>query len=532
MRGEPVAKLVWRVKLVAELEPGVVTETELARIERDAQAGLAELGLQLDEAKRLTAGLQARLVPAPVAASGECRRAWRACGRALGSKGHYGATFRSLFGEVPVRVRRRLACPCRGACEAKSFTVLDLGKGVLAPELAYVTARYAALAPFGKVAALLSELLPLGGAQHASTVRNRTLRVGTQVVRAHAAEAANRPAAPATNPVVVGLDGGYVRNRHRAEGRRFEVIAGKVIQADGNQHRFAFPRTGPIATTEAFRAALAAAGVGADNARDGAVRRRRWAVAAAARSAAGGHGCPRLVARRGAFRTRPAGGPKPRRGHGRRVPGRSGGSRFGAREVAPVARAPARVPAQACGPVPLGGTRGHARGGRHRQAAPARDRPARLPRAQRGGAGPLRRPAPARRTDRDLVRGERGGRDHRLAHGQGAADALEQADGAALPRRAHGRAERHARARLPPSPSRLPARQRRPQADSSGGVITSHDLAWSPGCLGFERHGRGPSVREGAVVLHRPAPDANRPIRATRCRDVIERMMSNVLRWK
>src|SRR5215213_8771223 len=70
----------------------------------------------------------------------------------------------------------------------------------------------------------LSELLSLGGAQHASTVRNR----------------------------------------HRAEGRRFEVIAGKVIQADGNQHRFAFPRTGPIATTEAFRAALAAAGVGAD----------------------------------------------------------------------------------------------------------------------------------------------------------------------------------------------------------------------------------------------------------------------------
>ena len=36
------------------------------------------------------------------------------------------------------------------------------------------------------------------------------------------------------------------------------------------------------------------------------------------------------------------------------------------------------------------------------------------------------------------------------------------------------------------------------------------------GCLGFERHGRDPSVREGAVVLHRPAPDANRPIRATR----------------
>ena len=46
----------------------------------------------------------------------------------------------------------------------------------MAPELAYVTARYAALAPFGKVADLLSELLPICGALNAGTVRNRTTR--------------------------------------------------------------------------------------------------------------------------------------------------------------------------------------------------------------------------------------------------------------------------------------------------------------------------------------------------------------------
>jgi hypothetical protein len=127
-----------------------------------------------------------------------------------------------------------------------------------------VTARYAALAPFGKVAALLSELLPLGGAQHASTVRNRTLRVGAEVVQAHAAEAPDQPAARATGPVVVGLDGGYVRDRHRGEGRHFEVVAGKVIRADGAQHRFAFVRDGQVPASEAFRRALAAAGVGAN----------------------------------------------------------------------------------------------------------------------------------------------------------------------------------------------------------------------------------------------------------------------------
>src|SRR4051794_34207305 len=162
-----------------------MTETEVARIERDEQAGLAELGLRLDEAKQLTATLQAQIVPAQVAVVGERRRSCVACGRGLASKGHYPATFRSLFGDVPVRVRRLLVCPCQGPGEAKSFAALDLGKDAVAPELAYVTARYAALVPFGKVATLLSELLPMGGAQNAGTVRNRTLRVGEKVVPQH-----------------------------------------------------------------------------------------------------------------------------------------------------------------------------------------------------------------------------------------------------------------------------------------------------------------------------------------------------------
>jgi len=123
-----VPKLVWRVKLVAELQPAVTTETEVARIERDEQAGLAELGLQLAEAKQLTAALQAQIVPAQVAVVGECRRSCVACGRVLASKGDYGARFRSLFGDVPVRIRRLHVCPCLDPGEAKSFAALDLGK--------------------------------------------------------------------------------------------------------------------------------------------------------------------------------------------------------------------------------------------------------------------------------------------------------------------------------------------------------------------------------------------------------------------
>ena len=143
----------------------------------DHGAGLADLGLRLDEAKQLTAALQAEMVAGQLAVVGERQRGCATCERPLASKGYYPATFRSLFGDVPVRVRRLLVCPCQGPGAPKSFAALDLGAG-LAPELAYVTAKFAALAPFGKVAALLSELLPISGAQNAGTVRNRTLRVG------------------------------------------------------------------------------------------------------------------------------------------------------------------------------------------------------------------------------------------------------------------------------------------------------------------------------------------------------------------
>src|SRR3954470_13581320 len=104
----------------------------------------------------------------------------------------------------------------------------------------------------------------MGGAQNAGTVRNRTLRVGEKVLQPHSAGTAKRPVMQAARPVGVGLDGGYVRSRHRQEERHFEVVAGKVIDAHGAQHRFAFARNGPAASVEAFRQALAAAGVGAD----------------------------------------------------------------------------------------------------------------------------------------------------------------------------------------------------------------------------------------------------------------------------
>jgi len=92
----------------------VVTETEVARIERDEQAGLADLGLRLTETKRLTAALQAEIVPAQVAVVGERGRSCASCGHKLASKGHYR--------HVPLFVRRCAGADPAAACLSLSGT--------------------------------------------------------------------------------------------------------------------------------------------------------------------------------------------------------------------------------------------------------------------------------------------------------------------------------------------------------------------------------------------------------------------------
>src|SRR5215212_9146920 len=81
-----------------------MTETGVARIEREEQAGLAELGLQLAEAKQLTAALQAQIV----------RRRWR--WRASAVAGAW-----AVDEGWPARaITPRRSAPCSATCRCAS----------------------------------------------------------------------------------------------------------------------------------------------------------------------------------------------------------------------------------------------------------------------------------------------------------------------------------------------------------------------------------------------------------------------------
>jgi hypothetical protein len=97
--------------------------------------------------------------------------------------------------------------------------------------------------PFARATEFLSELLPLSAETSVNTVRNRTMKVGKRL-RKSASVLANRSVSSSCEEAVLGLDGGYVRDRHRRPERNFEIVAGKVLDEHGAATRFAFVRQG------------------------------------------------------------------------------------------------------------------------------------------------------------------------------------------------------------------------------------------------------------------------------------------------
>jgi hypothetical protein len=125
----------------------------------------------------------------------------------------------------------------------RSYSTIFTNNHPITPELRYLNAKMAAFLPFGKAAEFLGELLPMSAKTTASTVRNRTMKVGKRLQKSADALAVPSKSEPCEE-VVVGLDGGYIRARHQRPERNFEVVAGKMFDNDGNATRFAFVRNG------------------------------------------------------------------------------------------------------------------------------------------------------------------------------------------------------------------------------------------------------------------------------------------------
>ena len=104
----------WTVKLIAESGSGERTEEVVASIEREGLLSPATIGLSIPEGKVILEGLQKRMVAAQVQHHSASIKSCLICGQAFRAKGYYCSTLRSVYGNVPMRVRRLLRCPCPG----------------------------------------------------------------------------------------------------------------------------------------------------------------------------------------------------------------------------------------------------------------------------------------------------------------------------------------------------------------------------------------------------------------------------------
>jgi hypothetical protein len=249
----------WIVKLVTETAPGHTVEQEIAILEREDLLAPASAGLSIAEGKGILENLQKHIVAAQVQHHNRSLQSCSRCGRSFRTKGYYQSTLRSVYGHVPMRVRRLRGCSCTGT-QHRTYSTIFTHRNPITPELRYLTAKLAALMPFGKVTDFLSELLPLSAKMTASTVRNRTLKVGKRLQKS-ADELAAPPQREPCPEAVVGLDGAYVRACHPRPERNFEVVVGKVMDKAGHTTRLAAVRTGGPETIEATRRALRQHGV-------------------------------------------------------------------------------------------------------------------------------------------------------------------------------------------------------------------------------------------------------------------------------
>jgi hypothetical protein len=202
---------------------------------------LEEVGLSLADGKAVLGGLQHRLVGLQVAAHAERHRHCAACGKRLRAKGSYPIVFRSLFGDIRLASPRFRRCRCQGQGGPATVSPLrELLPDHVAPERLYLEARWASLAPYAATAAMLADVLPIEERINATTIRDHVLRVAE---RAEAELGEERPCfidgCPADwrelphpeGRIVVGLDGGYVRD-WTAKTSNFEVIVGRSMPED------------------------------------------------------------------------------------------------------------------------------------------------------------------------------------------------------------------------------------------------------------------------------------------------------------
>jgi hypothetical protein len=157
------------------------TVVDVAVVERD-ELSPASLGLSVDDAKAILAGVQDTMVAEQCATALAAASCCEVCGRRFAHKDTRRLVVRSLYGTVRVANPRWWTCRCTGRRSSFSpLTVLLPQRST--PELVVVQAKLAAHVSFAETGRLLDELLPIGRRIHPSEPRRHVAAVADRLER-------------------------------------------------------------------------------------------------------------------------------------------------------------------------------------------------------------------------------------------------------------------------------------------------------------------------------------------------------------
>src|SRR3954470_2668514 len=251
---------------IAADDDRAISEGEILHFDKGDDR-LEVIGLSFDEAKAALVSIQGGVVTAQAARFLARHRSCDLCGSPLLSKGPGRTRFRTAFGTIALSSPRFHRCRCQPGT-AKTFSPLSLLLTErMAPELLYLETRWASLVSYGMTADLLKDVLPIGGTADTSTIRRHLHKVATR----HDADLGNeQPGGLDGGPgkgqplpqgsVIVGIDGGYVRNWYDRK-HNLEVVVGKSLAAGRDDRYFGLVRSQDEHPGRRFRAVLQCQGL-------------------------------------------------------------------------------------------------------------------------------------------------------------------------------------------------------------------------------------------------------------------------------
>ena len=221
---------------------------ELIQIERNSLQA-ENLGLSLTEAKTLLRNTQQNLVEQQTTEYEKQHSNCLDCGSKLLHKDKRQITYRTLFGKLRLPASRLFNCGCSEQKNRSFSPLINLLKSRTSPELVYLESKFAPLMSYGLSVKFLEELLPVEGEINTTAVRNN-LHISAQRLEGELGEEKrvyiegcqrdwDKLAQPDL-PIVVGMDGGYVRfyDKKSKNSGNFEIIVGKSIKNDKSAKLF------------------------------------------------------------------------------------------------------------------------------------------------------------------------------------------------------------------------------------------------------------------------------------------------------